>query len=242
MKVSNMKKISFGIILYSLFFILYSGNVTAATPTPSVKPQATISDSESQINKLKDRIASRVAELKLVERRGIIGTASEISDTQIIIIDVQGNNRFIDVDELTKFASPSAKEPFGISDLEKGNTLGILGLYNKQSRRMLARFINVLKLPTIIHGKVAETDPEEFTIKITASDNQSYIIDVENTTKTQSYTKESGLARSGFSKIKEGQRIMVSGLPEKNDKNRLLGERVIIFTETPPNPQIQTKN
>ena len=111
-----MKKILFILLSLIAYHLLLIANVSAVTPT------VTVSSSETQINQLKDRIASRVAELKLVQRRGIVGTANEISDTQITLTDVQNNTRFVDVDELTKFASPSAKGSFGISDIGKGNT------------------------------------------------------------------------------------------------------------------------
>ena len=196
-----MRKIIFAFILYSLFFILYSSSVRAATITPTDTPAQ--SPAETQINKLKDRIASRVAELKLVERRGIIGTTTEISDTQIALTDMQNNTRFIDVDELTKFSSPSSKTSFGISDITKGNTLGILGLYNKQSRRMLARFVDVLKLPKIIEGAVSSVDDKDFVIHVATENKTEIAVDVETTTKTSQYTKADGLSRAGFSKIKE---------------------------------------
>src|SRR5579859_2417101 len=108
------------LIIIALFGIVFfiqvqrSHAVTAATPT------ATVSQSEEQINNLKERIASRVAQLNLVEKKGIIGTVSDVSETQLTITDMKGDNRIVDVDELTKFSSPSAKSTFGISDITKG--------------------------------------------------------------------------------------------------------------------------
>ncbi len=223
------------LLLFVICYLLFVGHAQAA-PTPTSAPEQ--SPAETQINKLKDRIASRVAELKLVERRGIIGIAAEVSDTQITITDVQNNTRFIDVDELTKFASPSAKGSFGISDIPKGNTLGILGLYNKQSRRMLARFVDILILPKIVNGAVSAVDDKKFTIHVATENKNEFFIDVETTTKTMQYTKADGLLRAGFSKIKEGERIMVVGFSDVKDKNKLLASRIIVFPEIPKNPKI----
>ena len=229
-----MKKIvlfSLFIILYSLFFIHPSHAIS-----PTQIPETT--SAETQINKLKDRIASRVAELKLVERRGIIGSVSGVSDTQITVLDSQNNNRFIDVDELTKFSSPSAKGSFGISDITKNNTLGILGLYNKQSRHLLARFVNIVILPKIIHGAVLSTDSDAFTVTIVDANKKQTIVDVENTTRSQQYTKTDGLKKYGFSKIKERQRIFVVGFQESKDQGHFIASRIIIFPDIPVNPQI----
>lgn len=231
-----MKKIFLSIILstvYSLLSTVYSYAVSP-TSTPPI-PQDT---TEQQINQLKERIASRVAELKLVERRGIMGTVTEVTDTQITLGDAQDNTRFVDVDELTKFSSPSVKEGFGISDIKKGTGVGILGLYNKQSKRILARFVDVVSQPKRIHGAVSSVDNENFTISITSENKDKTVVDIETVTKTFSFTKASGLARSGFSKIKLGQNIVAVGFYDIKNKTHLIASRIIIFPDIPPNLKI----
>ncbi len=224
-----MKKILiFVFLLYAVRLPLYAGSAHAITEAPT----------ESQINKLKDRIASRVAELKLVERRGIIGTVTDVSNTQLTLVDTQNNTRFVDVDELTKFASPSAKEAFGISDIIKGDKIGVLGLYNKQTRRLLARFIDILVLPKVIHGAVASVDSENFMLQVKNAGKETLVIDVQTTTKISSYTKTGGVVKSGFSKIKEGERIMVVGFPDQKDTTKIIPNRIIFFPNLPKNPKI----
>ncbi len=221
------------IILFIFLFTTFSARVYALTPTEV--PEKT--PAESQINKLKDRIASRVAELKLVERRGIIGTVDEVTNTQITLTDLQNAVRFVDVDELTKFSSPSAKGTFGISDIAKGQKLGVLGLYNKQSRRLLARFVDVLTIPKIFHGVVTGVASDTFSLNVT-TDKEKFLVDVQTTTKTSSYTNGGGLVKSGFSKIKPGQRIMIAGFYDIKDKTKIIPTRIIIFPELPKNPTI----
>lgn len=228
------------LFIFTLLFIFSVAKSYAATPNPTQKAtaSATRAIEEEQINKLKDRIASRVAELKLVERRGIIGAVTESSNTQLTLTDLQSNTRFVDVDELTKFASPSAKESFGISDITKGDTIGILGLYNKQTRRLLARFIDVQFLPKVIHGAISAIDKDNFTITIINNNQETLLIDVQTTTKIFSYTKNDGLIKSGFSKIKVGERILVIGFPDKKDKTKIIPNRLTFFPELLPNPHI----
>ncbi len=229
-----MKKIILVLVLFIIYHLLFTIPVNAATPTPTVKP----TESDSTISSLKDRIASTVAQLKLVERRGIIGTVSEVSGTQITVSDSKDNLRLIDVDELTKFSSPSAKESFGISDITKDSKVGILGLYNKQSRRILARFVDLLVLPKVITGAVSSVDNENFTVTVIATDKTLTTVDVENVTKTLSYTKDSGLIRSGFSKTKVGQRVTAVSFPVGKSTKRMIGSRIIIFPDIPRNPEI----
>lgn len=219
-----MKKILsiiFSISIISMLIVLFANNAHSQSPTQSIKEQ------------LITNIASRVAQLKLVEKRGIIGTVISANNTQITISDIQTNTRFIDVDELTKFTSSKSKAAFGISDITKGTTLGILGLYNKESRRTLARFVTVVSIPTLIQGGVTAVDDKNFTVETMAVDGKKFIVDIDYTTTTYSYTASSGHIKSGFSKIKEGYSIIVIGSPDSKDENKISASRVIIFPEIP---------
>lgn len=178
-------------------------------------------------------IASRVAQLKLVEKRGIIGTVNNATNTQITITDLQDNTRFVDVDEFTKFTSPKSKGVFGISDIKGGETLGVLGLYNKDSRRILARFVTVLAIPKVVRGGVASIDNNNFTIDVSTIDGKKVIIDVGYTTSTYSYSREDDYIRSGFSKIQEDYSIIASGTLDPKDENKILATRILIFPDIP---------
>lgn len=218
-----MKKY-FLIILILFAIAIPKHDALAATPTPTT---ATL---QQQVDELKDRIASRVAELKLVEKRGIMGTVTDVSDTQITLTDLNGNIRIVDVDELTKFYSPSSKS-FGISDVSKGMSLGALGLYNKQSRRILARKIDELPQgPRVIFGGVGEIDEDNFEITVVRENNQRTVVSIENITKTYSYI-DGELEKSGFSKIGREAAVIVIGFPDKNDSNKIVSSRIILFPD-----------
>lgn len=218
------------LIIFILFLISPLSSLIspmhAATPTPQDKAQE-IRD------RLITNIASRVAELRLVEKRGIIGTVTNVTNTQITVTDLQNNTRFIDVDELTKFSSPNAKGTYGISDIEKDATIGVLGLYNKESRRILARFVNAITVPLIVNGGVSAIDNENFTLTIATEKGKEITADIEALTRTYSYTQKEGYARSGFSKIKENYSIVVIGVKDIKDDQRMTATRVIFFPEIP---------
>ena len=223
------------LILLFLFSLLLfnTSSVWAATLTPTPLPGAL----EQQISDLKDKIASRVAQLKLVDKRGIIGIVTDVTQTQITLTDMKGNTRFVDVDELTKFSSPTAKSSFGISDITKGTTLGVLGLYNKESRRILARFVDVLILPISFSGAVSDTDAQNFVVTVITTDKKTYTVDIENVTKTMSFDGAS-LLKSGFSKIQQGQRIMIIGFVDKTNSKHITASRVLLFPTLPIDPSI----
>ncbi len=215
------------LIISSIFLIQFlAAGSFAQSPTKTPTPI----DLSDQIDELKSKIASKVAQLNLVEKRGVYGVVADASDTQITLKTINGNTRFIDVDELTKFSSQD-KDSFGISDIEKGMYLGVVGLYNKQSQRLQARVVEEeSQLPNFIYGAVYSIDGENFIITVAKENGAKNSIDVESITKTYSFTNGE-LTKSGFSKIKETQPIIVVGFYQKNDKTKILASRIIVFPE-----------
>lgn len=240
-----MKKTLAFIIILSLLLFAKQAFAQTVTPTPesSTPTQKTTEKLSEKINDLKERIASRVAELNLVEKRGVIGTIKEASGTKITITDILGNQRFIDVDEITKFSSGNSKNTnFGISDLTSGTRVSVLGNYNKQSKRMLARFIDVVTLPILINGVITELNRTQFSITVVDVNAVKMIVDIENITRTSVYTDNDGTVKAGFSRIKTGQRVHVVGFPDKEEKNRMSATRILLLPEIVPNPRIDLSN
>lgn len=223
------------LVLTVLFFTVSASDALAArTASASATPAEAASTSLlSQINNLKDKIASKVASLKLVEKRGIIGTVTEASGTQITINDIQNQTRFIDVDEITKFTSPDKKANFGISDISKDMTISVLGLYNKDSRRILARFVDVVDLPIYISGTVTNIDKTNYTVTVETADKQQEVVDIEAYSKINSYSVDDPTTptRSGFSKMAVNEKVLVIGTPNQKEKNRASADRILVFPD-----------
>jgi len=226
-----MKKV----LLFLILTTLLSGQAYAVTPTPTISATS----AQEKINQsLQQEVASKVAQLKLVSKKGVIGTVTSINATQLVVTDLHGENQIIDVDELTKFSSPSAKSTFGISDITKGDEIGAIGLYNRDSRHLLARWVDELSLPKIFFGAILSIDKEAGTFNIATANIDEQKIDVEPITRTLFYTKSGGLLRSGFSKLTTGQRVIVVGFPDVKDSSLIVASRVVVFSELPANPVI----
>ncbi len=202
---------------------------TTLTPKPSISSSPTSIGDSSQIEKIKDLVASRVAELKLVEKRGILGMVTQTTSTQITLTDIHNKRRIVNIDEITKFSNPSSKT-FGISDIKKGDTLGIVGLLNKGTDQILARFVNtVSNIPTLFDGVITEVDRRNFVVTAVNKKGEKISIDIETSTKISSYTEVDDLVKSGFSKVLPGVRVYASGFMDDTTKNQLNAERMIHF-------------
>lgn len=222
--------------LFALHFTLSVDSVFAQSPSPQPTDDDKAESFNKRINNLKDRIASKVAELDLVEKRGVIGIVTDITQTKITLSGEDDANVFIDVDELTKFASPSAKENFGISDIKKNTTLGVLGIYNKESRRILARFVDVMVPYVTLYGKITDVDEENFAVTLTSEEKKETIIDIETTTKSIAYTKTGGEKRAGFSQLSIGTNLLVFGYQNLNTTTRMSASRIVVLPDLANSP------
>lgn len=227
--------------------IYFSNHVSAQTPTkinttisPTNKltPTPTNTIQDSQIEKIKDLVASRVAELKLVDKRGFLGYVKSSSNTQITLTKTSGEQLMVDIDELTKFDGGS-NESFGISDIENGDLLSIVGLYNKQTERMLARFTKITSsIPQNIEGVVTLKDISEFTLTIVTADGKERLVNVESSTKSTLYDGKDTI-KSGFTKITAGQRIIIIGFQDKTNKEQINAARIIHFPDFPLSEELK---
>lgn len=229
-----MKK--FFLVLTIIFGVLIlTGNVQAQSPTASTNP----TEDEQQIEKIKDIVASRVAELNLVEKKGVLGTVFSNSSTQITLEDIAGDKRIIEIDEITKFNDPD-NDDFGVSDIEEGQTIGVIGLLNKAADRILARYINVVNsVPEYFDGIVTEIDKKNFQAIAVDESGDERKIDIVTSTKTSLFTKEDGFIKSGFSKIAVGERIFAAGFTDSKDDTQLNATRVIHFPDLSPSEKMK---
>ena len=232
-----MKKILFSLIIISGMFFPSHTFAQTKTPTRTVMPtNEEIAKINERVGQLKDKVASRVAQLKLVEKRGIMGIVENVTDTQITVNDLNNKTRLVDVDEFTKFSS-SGKDSFGISDIKKGSKISALGLYNKESQRLLARFVNETAIPLFLNGVISGKDDDSFTITLSTEDGTNYIVDVEKVTKIFAY-QEGELEVLGFTKIKKLENAIILGFADPKEKDRLAATQIITFPNLPKNPNI----
>ena len=232
------------ILIITLMFLVngaFSYAVTSPSPTPTktqakptITPVVTDDADQEKLEKIKDLIASEAARRNLVDRRGIIGTVKSTTNTQIKLVDNKNKERQIDIDELTKFEGGSDEDSFGISDIKQGDVLSSIGLYYKESGRLLARFISrATNIPQNIEGIVASKDAKNFTIDVVGDDGKRKTVSIETSTKTVSY-EDGESVKAGFSKILPELRVIVVGFMDPKIKDQLNASRIIVLVSIPP--------
>lgn len=221
----------------SLFLIPF-GFVLASEATPSATPKPGL---DKKVEDLKERLASKVAELSQTQRKAVAGTVKSITITTLVIESRNQDYKIELTDDIkvidfvagkrikAKVDSLKIKDPvviFGQFD----TTLGVL-------KANVIVFQNIL--PRRVHGKVMSVDRKAATITIVTSEGMSFIIDVEKGTKTNHWIGQDNVEKSGFSKIVEGDFIHVIGSDVAKKDNRVMAQRILNLSDlsgTGPTP------
>lgn len=222
------------IILTAIFSLSLVAPVYAAAPSPTQSPSQA---EANQINQLKNKIASQVSQLKLVEKRGIIGTIQDVSSSQITLLDMHNELRYLDLDEITKYSDGDGS-PLTISDMKNGLKISALGIYNKDSQRILARYINVEVVPTRFYGEITVIDKPDFQVTVMTDTGKSEKVEIDTTSTVSSYSGGTTLSTYGFSKLSLGDRVEVIGYPDKKDATLIIADRMIDYLNAPKDPDI----
>lgn len=224
-----------------LFFIIALGilpgisySQTTAPSSKTATSSATTSplneDEMKNVKKIIDLVASNSASQKLTEKRGILGKVTVSSSATITLEVFNGENRIVDIDDITKFSDPDSKT-FGISDIKNGDQLGIIGILNKVSGHILGRQVNRISIPTYFEGAITEVDKKNYTLNAVDENGSKKLINIETSTKISSFTKDDGQLKAGFSKIKPGQRIYTAGFPDLKIKDQINADRILFFPD-----------
>lgn len=225
------------IILVSLFIAVTGTSFAAETsPSPSAAPTSS-SLLNSQINQLKNKIASQVSKLNLVEKRGVIGTVQGVTNSQLTYVDTNGNTDYADLDEITKYQSDSDNS-FDLTDIKKGMLISILGIYNKDSLRILARYVDTETVPLRYQGEITAIDTKNDDLTMQTMDQKIEKVSLDNSTTISSYTSGGSLTQYNFSKLNIGDRIFVVGYPDKTDATLLDAARITDYIDAPKDPNI----
>lgn len=227
------------LLLYAVSCTLSTANAATPTVVPSQNEVPKDSADLEKIQKIKDIVASKVAELNLVEKRGLIGMLKEVNGMRIVITDQNGNNRQIEADELTKFSLVDKNA--GISDLKKGERYSFIGLYNKDTQILLARSISTTNtIPVHFEGAILSLNEDDFQIEVVNAKGEKKKIDIQSSTRTSLVSPEADLTKSGFSKLEINSRVLIIGFWDKKDKDLMSATRVIHFEEVPPSKEMQS--
>lgn len=219
--------------------LIFAQTVTPKNTTPTKTTEKTATSSSQndkqlieklkQIEELKEKIATKVAEIRDREKGAIMGNVKQIQNSTITLTTKSGDKIFNYQDDTLFYSlKNNTKTETDSNKLKEGNNISVFGYYNETKDTFSAKFIYLQDQPVRIAGKVADIDKQSFTVTIKDREGQK-IIDIEKFTKTSSLTKGQGLQKYGFSKIKIGDMGFVVGAKNSKEENRFTASRLIII-------------
>lgn len=233
MKVKLFPKVFILFLILSLFL---STNVSLAQE----KKQATLESDEGledkieKIEKLKEKIATRVAELRDQDKAAVYGTVKELTDKTIILASRKGERKVVFSDDSIFFTlTDEVKKETETNKVDKDDLLSVFGYLDQDSNTISAKYIYIQELPVRLIGKIADIDTSNYTITV-ASKQEEIIVDYEKNTKSYNFDKNSKKwVISGFSKLNLGNKVHIFGSAHKSEDNRIYANRIytIVFPE-----------
>lgn len=179
-----------------------------------------------KIRKLKEKVATKVVELRKKSRQGYFGEISKVEGKTIFLTTKKGEVA-VKVSEETKIfrVGISGRKKITLEDLKVGEKIFCFGILEEEV--LNAKIIIAKKMPFIINGKVINVDLEKGTIKVKTLRKGEFVVDYETNTKCKMFEKGKGLTSCGLSKIKVDDRVHVIG--EKLEENRLTASRILVL-------------
>jgi len=200
-----------------------------ATPTATRGPVPAATES-AQMEDLKARLATKVAELRTVVKRAMSGTVKSVSVTSATIETKTKDIKIELTDDVTVTQVISGKRTnLTAENIEVRDNVTVFGTYDETLDLLKAAyiFIESSTQPTHIAGIVADVDSEAFVLTINTAEGRSLTVDIEKTTKTSVWTKETGIAKGGFSRIAVGDTVHVTATPIAKKENSYSGIRIL---------------
>jgi hypothetical protein len=221
------------ILLNHHFYILAQTEKISSSPAVLETSSPTDGISDDNIKSLKDKIATKVAELRQQNKKIVTGVVNKKEQE---VIELKSDEKIFKVttdDVLTKIYSldnNSLKE-IKIEDLKKDDFIIVLGPLIEDS--ISANYIYKDQPYVVGSGKVTEVNNSDYSLKIITQEKDEYILDIELSTKQQILDiKTLKTNPSGFSKIKEGDSIhFVFKKPKEEKFTRVSALRILIIPQ-----------
>lgn len=197
--------------------------------------QSTSSAQLDEAQSLKEKIASKVAELQQKDQRAVAGTITAISGTSIKIRNNEEIDYTVKLDkDLTKVfvISGGEKNDANVDDLEKGDYIIISGPID--GRNVTANSIFKDEQFFVGAGRITEINSADFYIRALTPEKDSFTLDVETYTKKFILnSKTIDVEATTLAKIKEGDTIhfIYKKSGEEREKNRYSVQKILIIPQ-----------
>lgn len=207
--------------------------VSAASPSPT-----TVIDKLKQIEILKEKIATKVAQLRESEKGAISGIIKSKKDKSIVVSKNAKDQTVTYSDDTIffKLTGTSKNDPQDAkfaSTLKEKDSIAAIGYFDSEHSAFSAKYIYFYVPQMHRVGKIVDIDKENYTISVKEPQGDT-LVDIEKYTKIYSFNKNNSLEKSGFSKLRLNDTVHIFDTENPKEENRVSATKIISFTFNPP--------
>lgn len=229
-KKSNLFRDIF--IIFALIIAIWCGGVRAQTKTPT---PTSATQEQKEIDTLKEKLASKVAELRKKNDNAVSGSIISKA-TNLIKIKTQRETFFdIKIDpQLTKFyqIAGTQKKDVDFTDLEKGDYIIVTGPID--GKTVTANFIYEDEQFLVESGKITEINTTDFYMRVITAQKETFTLDLEaDTKKLLLDPKLLTTDLTTVAKIKVGDTVhfAVKVTGQEKEKNRYSAQKLLVIPQ-----------
>lgn len=204
---------------------------TAKSPTPEADSEE---DSliKQRIDDLKERLATRVAQLQLVNKRGFYGILKDKTDTKFTLTYKESSQPVATDTETTLYSKSlkGKKTETDLDSLDPGQTIVVFGTLDIDQKTIIAQTIIAQELPTVYYGIVTSIDTTDGSFAV--KDSETTTFDYEINTTCMRYSGESELESCGLSKIEVGDTVIVHATADSQNLNSAKALRIVVLPQS----------
>lgn len=217
------------LFIIALIFVNISTTLVYAvdsTKSATKTTTATSSADMEKIQSLKNKLATKVAELRENQTRGFSGEIAALSKSTFTLVTKNGEVKIRLSDDTLIYKLGNQKTEGSIKDLKNTLMVSTLGIYDSEAKQQTANIILIQDSFKYFSGNVTEVNKTSATITIKTVNGETQTLDYEKTTASDEYADKS-VKKSGLSRINKEDFIQSWTSPKEDDNqtysiNRLL--------------------
>ncbi len=228
----NLIRHIFFILFICLFLFIASGSVAEEDSTKSAKNVSPTPVNNEKVQELKEKLATKVAEIRENQKRGFYGEISSLAKTTFTLATTNGEIRVrFDTNTQVFDISGSKKSEKTTTDLKNTQTASVLGLYEPDDKTVTAKVLLLHALPRYIQGTISALDKAGANVSLKTDKGETLTVDYERTTKADELSTSGKLAKSGFSRLAIGDKLLAWATPAADDVNNFSFQRLFRIPE-----------
>ena len=218
-------------IIFVLLLVLFVLSISAVVNAQEESTDSEETGIKEKINDLKERLATRVAELRAQNKRSFYGVIKEKSETSMVLL-YRDEEIPVAVDDETSYFSINAagkQSEATLDSFELGETATVFGQLDLDNKTVIASYLYEQQLSLIDHGAVTEVDEDDgsFTIK---SSSGSITLDYEINTRC-TVIEDDEKTRCGLTSITVGDQVFLRIDPDAKDLSRATALRILLVPQ-----------